>query len=274
MTNQRWYSSHWARGLKAFAYGTAALALLVLPEFSTDASAQNRRNRDRLQEVQEPTPAPQAEAPKPAKEAAKPVQIDPGTPFGAALVSCDKFQEEDQFGLPGLKGDVKLDRCYRGRNQLVCRFDAIIAEGKSLSDEYTRIVQERYPEVTNLEDICKIDYEALVRDAAGTAEFGKRFGVARAEYETRSSCAAKVKQTIQDVALPDLVQAPEVIKSMMEAVELDIGRVSAAQEQVSGLAAKIATSQKSIAVLQKIHRAMCFKSKPDSKEPERVSSAM
>ena len=241
-----------------------ALLFLVTLDFSSDqASAQNRRDRDR-QESSSPAPAQQTEAPPKSARTAPP-QIDPASPFGSALASCDKGHEEDvQFGLPGLKGEVKLDRCYRGRKQLVCRFDAVLAEGKSLTDEYSRIVQERYPEVTNLEEICKIDFDALIRDSAGTAEFGKRFAAARSEYEARAACAGKVKQSIQDVTLPDLVQAPEVIKSLIEAVDQEINRVSVVQEQVSGLAAKLDSSQKSIAVLQKIHRAMCLKSKPDT----------
>ena len=133
-----------------------------------------------------------------------------------------------------------------------------------MTDEFTRIVDQRYPEVTNLEEICKIDFEALVNDSAGSTEFAKRFASARSEYEARTGCANKVKQSIQDVTLPDLVQAPEVIKSLIEAVDREINRVSVVQEQVSGLAAKIDSSYKSIAVLQKIHRAMCLKSKPDA----------
>ena len=257
------YIRHLVGALKTFAYPALALLFLVSLNFSSDeASAQNRPRPLQppyspfLAPAPAPAPAQQAEAPGKARTTLS--QIDPASPFGGALASCDKGQEEDlQFGLPGLKGEVKLDRCYRGRKQLVCRFDAVLAEGKSLTDEYSRIVQERYPEVTNLEEICKIDFDALVKDSAGAAEFGKRFAAARSEYEARASCASKVKQSIQDVTLPDLVQAPEVLKSLIEAVDQEINRVSVVQEQVSGLAAKLDSSQRSIAVLQKIHRAMC-----------------
>jgi hypothetical protein len=250
------------------------LLFLVLIDFSADgASAQSRRNRDRDQDQdKQSTSTSQAEAPK-AGAVTNP-KIDPNSPFGGLLATCDKGSEEDvQFGLPGLKGDIKLDRCYRGRQQLVCRFDAVIAEGKALTDEFSRIVQERYPEVTSLDDICKIDFEALTRDSAGTAEFSKRFGAARSEYDARTACSNKIKQSIQDVTLPDLVQAPEVIKSMIGSVDQELSRVSAVHEQVADLATKLETSQKSIAVLQKIHRAMCLKSKPDV-EADRVSSNM
>ena len=41
------------------------------------------------------------------------------------------------------------------------------------------------------------------------------------------------------MTLPDLVHATEVIKSLIEAVDQEINRVSVVQDQVSGLAAKI-----------------------------------
>jgi len=274
MTNRR-YRSHSAGASNTFAYASVALLSLLLLDFSSSgASAQSRQGfRDRPFDRQfAPAPAP---APVQAQQAEpKQLKIDPSTPFGGALASCDKGSEEDiQFGLPGLKGEVKLDRCYRGRQQLVCRFNVIVAEGKSLTDEFTRIVDQKYPEVTNLEAICKIDFDALVRDSAGAAEFSKRFAAARSEYEARSTCATKVKQSIQDVTLPDLLQAPEVIKSLIDAVDQEINRVSVVQDQVSGLATKVDASQKSIAVLQKIHRAMCLKSKPDTVSSEKGAAS-
>ena len=276
MTNHRRYSRPLARALNAFAFAALALLFLVLLDFSSDgAFAQRRGSRDYRDTREESSPPPvQVEAPRPVRTAAP--QIDPASPFGTALASCDKDHDEDsQFSLPGLKGEVKLDRCYRGRKQLVCRFDAVVAEGKSLTDEFTRIVQERYPDAANLDEICKLDFNALIKDSGGATEFTKRFAAAKSEYEARTSCANKVKQSIQDVALPDLMQAPEVIKSLVDAVDQEIGRVSVVQDQVSGLATKIDSSQKAILVLQKIHRAMCMRSKSDAPADQgRVSNSM
>jgi hypothetical protein len=199
----------------------------------------------------------------PIRQPAKTPEIDSASVFGGKLASCDTDKEDNtHFGLPVLNGEIKLDSCYRGRQQLVCRFDAIVAEGKSLSDEFTRIVEAGYPEVRSLESICKIDFEALVKDAANGSEFVKRFGAARSEYDARISCANRVKQSVQNVTLPELVHAPEVLRSMTDVFDQEISRVSTVQEQISGLAAKLELSQKSILVLQKVHRAMCSKSKP------------
>ena len=62
---------------------------------------------------------------------------------GEGAFFIDKVQQ-DEFVLPGLKGEIKLDRCYRGREHFVCRYDALLTEGKSLIEEFTRIVDEHY----------------------------------------------------------------------------------------------------------------------------------
>jgi hypothetical protein len=236
------------RSAQVFSAVSGALFAAALLFSSGDALAQDRRGQP-LRTV------PQAEAPNPL--------IDAASPFGAALSACDKGQEEDNhYALPGAKGEIVLDRCYRGRRQLACRFEAISTEGKSLMDEFTRIVEEHYPEIGNVEGICKISFESLAKDFAGTAEFNKRFGAARSEYDARTTCANKVKQSVQELALADLAQGSEVQKSMVEALDQEINKVSAVQEQVAGLAGKLQASQKAIAVLQRIHRAMCLNSTP------------
>jgi hypothetical protein len=246
--------------VSAVGLASLASALLLLSDFGSDkAWGQDRRGRPTFQQFDQPQVRPQAPR---TSEGTAPVPIDTASALGGALASCDREDDDTQFALPGLKGEIKLDRCYRGRRQLVCRFDAVLAEGKSLTEEFTRIVEQRYPDVGNIDDICKINFDALVKDADGAAEFSKRFTAARSEYDARTGCATKIKQSIQDVTLPDLVQAPEVLKSMMDSVDQEINRVSVVQEQVSGLATKVEASQKSIAVLQKLHRAMCFKDKP------------
>jgi hypothetical protein len=196
--------------------------------------------------------------------------ISESSPFGIGLGSCDKAQDDNvEFALPGLKGEIKLDRCYRGRQHLACRFDKIMLEGNSMIEGFTRIVDEKYPELGNVESICKIDLDKLAKDFEGTVEFAKHFTAVRTEYDARISCANKVKQSIRDVTLPDLAQAAEVLKSMIEAIEQDVSKVSAVQEHVVALSAKMEVSQKSLAVLQKLHRAICFSSKA---QPASVAS--
>jgi hypothetical protein len=237
-------------------FAFAGLSFFAASGFSLDkAWSQDRRGS--RQSESEPAQPPKAAAADKAASA-----IDSSSPFGMSLLSCDKDEEEPgQFALPGLKGDIKLDRCYRGRRHLVCRFGAVLAEEKALTDAFTRIVEERYPDSQNVEDICKRSLESLISDAGGAAEFLKRFGASRSEYDARTGCANKIKQSFQEVTLPDLVQAPEVLKSMMDAVDQEVSRVSVVQEQVAALAQKMEVSQRAIGVLQKIHRSICMTGK-------------
>jgi len=248
-----------------FALFLAFAVMITAPSIdfsSTGEAYAQRRRRDRDRDTEPPPQRQRDEAPAPAPTTPAANAINASTPFGQALAACDAQQEETQYGLPGLKGEIKLDRCYRGRKHLACRIDVVLGEGKSLTDEYTRIVDAKYQDVTNLADICKIDLDALIKDAGGATEFAKRFASARSEYDVRTACATKVKAAIGDVTLPELVQAPEVLKSMMDAIEAEITRVSTAHKQVADLAAKVEASYKSILVLQKIHRAMCTSVKP------------
>jgi hypothetical protein len=55
--------------------------------------------------------------------------IEPTSPLGQALASCDKDDAvQETFALPGLKGEVTLDRCYKGHDHLICVFNALITE--------------------------------------------------------------------------------------------------------------------------------------------------
>jgi hypothetical protein len=230
--------------LNTLRFACLALLLVVLHDVSVSSAWAQAGLRRRLQ----PPPPPAAAASK----------VDNASALGKALASCDKVQSDD-FVLPGLKGEVKLDRCYRGREHFVCRYDALLTEGKSLIEEFTRIVDEHYQDVGNVEGVCKISSDTLGKDSAGAADFLKRFAAARSEYETHTACANKVKQSIREVTLPDLTQAPDLLKSITESIDSDIARTSSVQEQLAALAAKMETSQKAIGQIQKVHRSICPK---------------
>jgi hypothetical protein len=221
--------------LNTFRFACLALLLVFLHDVSlgsawAQTSLQQRR---RLQ--------------PPASQPAVASKVDTASTLGKALSSCDKVQQ-DEFVLPGLKGEIKLDRCYRGREHFVCRYDALLTEGKSLIEEFTRIVDEHYQDVGNVEGVCKISWDTLNKDSAGAAE-----------YETHTACANKVKQSIREVTLPDLTQAPDLLKSITDSIDSDITRSSSVQEQVAALAVKMEASQKAIGLIQKIHRSICPK---------------
>lgn len=201
---------------------------------------------------------------KPAAAATAP--LDPSSALGQALAACDKLAETGSFALPGLKADVTLDRCYKGRDHMLCVFDAVISEAKSLTDSYTKIVDAKYPEINSVENICKLQGDALASDISGADDFTKRFAVLKSEYEAGTKCAASVKQGLKDVVLSDMAQPPEILKSMDESMEADINRVSQTENQAVDLAAKMQVASKAMRTIEKIHRAMCLKEKGESSE--------
>ena len=188
--------------------------------------------------------------------------IEPTSPFGQALASCDKDTAvQETFALPGLKGEVTLDRCYKGHGHLICVFDALIAEAKSLTDSYTPIVDAKYADFNSVENICQIKPDTLVSHMAGAEDFTKRFAVLKSKYESASKCAINIKQSFRDVVLSDMTQPPEILKSMSESVEGDVARISDVENQTVDLAAKIEAAKKAMKTIEKINRAMCVKDK-------------
>jgi hypothetical protein len=186
--------------------------------------------------------------------------IDATSPLGQALASCDKdAADQETFALPGLKGEVTLDRCYKGHGHLICVFDALIAEAKSLTDSYTPIVDAKYPDFNSVENICQIKPDTLASHMAGAEDFTKRFAVLKSKYESAAKCATNVKQAFRDVVLSDMTQPPEILKSMTETIEVDVTRVSDVENQTVDLAGKVEASKKAMKTIEKIHRAMCVK---------------
>ena len=188
--------------------------------------------------------------------------IEPTSPLGQALASCDKDAAvQETFVLPGLKGEVTLDRCYKGHGQLICVFDALITEAKSLTASYMPIVDAKYPDFNTVENICQIKPDTLASHMAGAEDFNNRFAVLKSKYESASKCAINVKQAFRDVVLSDMTQPPELLKSMTESIEGDVTRVSDVENQAVDLAAKVEAAKKAMKTIEKIHRAMCVKDK-------------
>ena len=90
--------------------------------------------------------------------------IDKTSELGQALAACNQdAAEQETFALPGLKGEITLDRCYKGRAHLICVFTALSTEAKSLTSSFTKIVEAKYTEVNSVDGICQLNAESLVR---------------------------------------------------------------------------------------------------------------
>ncbi len=210
----------------------------------------------------------------PAPPEARPViaatpAVEPASPLGQALASCDKISAEPgSFALPGLKGDIALDRCYKGRDHLVCISDVLISEAKSLMDLYTKIVDAKYPEINSVDNICKLKRDALASDISGAEDFTKRFAALKSQYESDAKCSANVKQAFRDVVLTDMAQPPDILKSMNDSIEGDVNRVSQVENQAADLAEKMQAATKAMKTIDKIHRTMCLKESNNAREKQ------
>jgi hypothetical protein len=128
--------------------GFGLLILITLcawaPElWCSDAWGQQRRTR-----LSTPVAV---ESPKTAPAVGLPT-TDPNSALGSALVACDKESDRSEpFSLPGAKGEVKLDRCYRGRGSHICSNNALLKEAKSLLQDYAKIIEAAYPRVKQRE---------------------------------------------------------------------------------------------------------------------------
>jgi hypothetical protein len=70
---------------------------------------------------------------------------------------------------------------------------------------------------------------------------------------------ANVDQSFKEVALTDMAQPPELLKSMTDTIENDFNKVSEVQNQIAVLAAQMETSKRAMITLDKIHRAVCVR---------------
>jgi hypothetical protein len=119
------------------------------------------------------------------------------------------------------------------------------------------IIDANYPDLGNLEDVCRIQPGTLAADLGRATDFRARFKALKAQYDARVACASSVQQSFRDITLSDMAQAPDLLKSMIDTIEGDMEGVSGVQAEVGGLAEKLDASQKAMNTIQKVYRAMC-----------------
>jgi hypothetical protein len=186
-------------------------------------------------------------------------EIDKTSVLGQALAACNQDAAvQEAFTLPGLKNEVTLDRCYKGRAHLICVFTALSTEAKSLTSSYTKIVDANYPDLNTVDGVCQLNPETLATNIVGSEDFAKRFKELKSQYEATTNCAGNIKQAFKNVTLTDMIQAPEIIKSMTASIDGDVAKISKVHEQISNLAEKIELSKKAMKTLTKIYHAMCL----------------
>ena len=198
-------------------------------------------------------------SPKPTSVVAAARDTLSGGALATALASCDKRSESSEpLTLPGPKGKIKLDRCYRGRDHLVCSFNALLTEAKTLFSDYSKIVETNYPNIENIAAVCGIKPDDLAADLKNASAYA-RFKIIKNEYALRANCGSKVEQSLRDVNLPNMVRGPEILKSMVDSMQAEIKDVVTVEKQVVDFAEKIDASRKAMTTIQEIHPTMCMR---------------
>jgi hypothetical protein len=192
----------------------------------------------------------QAPSPKPSLK-------DP-TPLERALASCEAEQTKETFVLPGSKGDVRLDNCYRGRDHLNCTFNALTTEAKDLVGGYSNVIEASYTDVSNVSDVCGVKQARLESDIKKAAEFSSRFDLFKTRYNEGISCARTIVQSLNNVTLRNIPQGPDLLKSMIETLQGEVNDVSVAEAEVAELAKKMDTTAKAMTALNLVHHSMCL----------------
>jgi len=85
-----------------------------------------------------------------------------------------------------------------------------MAEAKSLLENYQKVVDTNYLEVHDVGGICTIKTDVLADDLQSATDFENRFRAFKAEYEARSTCATRIKQSLTQVSFPDMTQGPNL----------------------------------------------------------------
>jgi len=217
--------------------------------FFQTADAQQIRQFQQVPQTQLPQRPRQIPATRPT--VATPVES--ATP----TASCDQQFPRADLVLPGPKGAVKLDSCYRGREHFICSVNAIIAESQKLRSEYEKIVQMNYPSFKTIDPVCRLSSEGVATDIQLVKDFFPRFRAVKSAFERQANCAVTIGRTIKELNLATLANGADIVRSMIEAIDGDMKQVPDERQTSSDLAETLESARKALDAIEKLHAAMC-----------------
>jgi hypothetical protein len=176
---------------------------------------------------------------------------------GSPTASCDQQFTKTELVLPGPKGPIKLDTCYRGREHFVCSVNAIISESQKLRSEYETIVQMNYPSFKTIDPVCRLSSENVVTDIKLVANFFPRFRAVKSAFDRQANCAVNIGRTIKELNLTTMTNGADIVRSMMEAIDGDMKRVPDERQNSADLSETIESARKALDSIEKLHAAMC-----------------
>jgi hypothetical protein len=179
--------------------------------------------------------------------------VESGTP----TASCDQQFQKTDLVLPGPKGPIKLDNCYRGREHFVCSVNAIIGESQRLRSEYEKIVQMNYPSFKTIDPVCRLSSESVATDIKLVADFFPRFRAVKSAFDRQANCAVNIGRTIKELNLSTMANGADIVRSMMEAIDGDMKQVPDERQTSADLSETIESARKALDSIEKLHAAMC-----------------
>src|SRR5262245_36269889 len=182
-----------------------------------------------------------------------PTPVEAGSP----TASCDQQFPKGELVLPGPKGPVKLDSCYRGREHFICSVNAIVAESQKLRAEYDKIVQMNYPGFKTIDPVCRLSSESVATDIQLVADFFPRFRAVKSAFDRQASCAVSIGRSIKELNLTSMANGADIVRSMMEAIDGDMKHVPDERQNSSDLSETMESARKSLDAIDKLHAAMC-----------------
>jgi tetratricopeptide (TPR) repeat protein len=159
--------------------------------------------------------------------------------------------------LPGAKGTIELNRCYRGRDHRSCIVTALVAEANSIKQDYAEIVSADYPELKALDSLCQISADRLAEHYKAIQTFQNRWALLRKEYAAQLDCNNSVEEALRNLSLADMSHGADVVKSIVDSLRNELTEVSLVQKDVLNLDDRMNAAQKAIENIKEIRGAIC-----------------
>ena len=177
-------------------------------------------------------------------------------PLAQVLQECNA-KPAQSIKLPGAKGAIELNRCYRGREHLSCIVAALLAEANSIKQDYADIVSVDYPNLKTLDSICQITPDRLTEHSKALQTFRERWVLLRKEYAARLECTNSVEESLRNMNLADMSYGADLVKSMVESFRAELTQVSMAQKDVLNLDDQMNAAEKAIENIIQIRSGVC-----------------
>lgn len=232
-------------------------AVLKLPQTNGSSEWAHAKARERLAATEA---AARATAnPNPA--AATPNARAPASdfwrkPLAQGLQECNA-KPAVTVKLPGTKGTIELNRCYRGRDHRSCIVTALLAEANSIKQDYAEISSANYPDLKAIDSLCQLSPDVLAEHNKAIQTFQNRWALLRKEYAAQLDCNNSVEDSLRNLSLADMSYGADVVKSIVESLRNELSEISLAQKDVLNLDDKMNAAQKAIEKITEIRSAIC-----------------